>query len=653
VKKWSAKLLAYADGHLPSHALADEGLRRRGRVGQAFACVFLTQVPTFMVVFSIVELYAAAAMVAATGLALALAPQVMKRSVVLGNRYVVVVMAFVLYGVGYYSGGPRAPAMYWTAALPVMAMMAGTIADGIFWALLTASMAGILVGAERWGVAFPLMQTLWQRQFFDAMSIGMLILVMFSLAFSYESTRKSMVHALDQVNGDMRLVLDNVGQGFVTVTRGGFMNGMCSLIAHRWFGAPEPGESIADWLARADPATGAWLRMGLDEVFDGALPLEVTLDQLPKHFSVGARVYELAYRPILGGPDQLRALVVIISDATERRHAEQAEESQRELVVLFSHLARDRQGVLQFLEEAAQIVARLSAPGPNALRLVHTLKGNAGIFGLKALARVCHDVESQAQDERRAPTVEELGSIRAAWAEQCLRLAPLLADEDGDLSIDEQDLTELESAIRAGEGAEQLLAMTFAFRHERAERVLARLAQQAEALAMRLGRCPVQTKVSHQGLRFPREAWAPVWSAMVHAVRNAVDHGGETTHQRQSSGKPEVMSLAFECLPEPGRLRIRVVDDGAGIDWERVRERAHARGLPHETAEQLHDALFADGLSTRDEASELSGRGVGLGALREACAALGARVTIASRRGQGTTLEIVAPSARPSVAAVA
>jgi len=652
VKQWLEKLQAYADRHLPAEALRDEGLRRRGRVGQAFAGVFLTQAPTFMVVFSIVELYAAALMVAATGVALSLTPQVMKRSVVLGNRYLLVVMALVLYGVGYHSGGPRAPAMYWTAALPVMAMMAGTVADGVFWAAFTASMAGLLVVAEKWGVPFPPMRTLWHVQFFDAMSIAMLILVMFSLAFSYESTRKSMVQALDQVNGDMRLVLDNVDQGFVTVTRGGAMDGMRSLITHQWFGAPEPDETMPDWLARAHLATGSWLRMGLDEVFDGALPIEVSVDQLPKHFAVGPRAYDLAYRPVLAGPEQLRALVVIISDATERMHAEQAEAAQRELIVLFSHLARDRAGVLQFLEEAAQIVARLAEPGPHALRLVHTLKGNAGIFGLKGVAKICHVVESQAQDERRAPTAEELRSIRAAWGEVSVRIAPLLADDDAALSIDEADLHELESAIRTGEPTEQLLAMTAAFRHERAEHILTRFAEQAEALATRLGRCQVETEVSHQGVRFAREAWGPVWSAMVHAVRNAVDHGGETAEQRRAQGKPAAMRLSFACVPDAGALRIRIVDDGAGIDWERVRERARDRGLPHETAEQLHEALFADGLSTRDEASELSGRGVGLGALRDVCAALGARVAIHSERGRGTTLEIVAPAQRPSLRAV-
>jgi two-component system, chemotaxis family, sensor kinase CheA len=651
MKLWFKGLLAYADRHLPADALLDEGLRRRGRAGQAFAAVFLTQVPTFTLVFWIVDLNAAALIVVAAGVALGVAPQLMKRSVVVGNRYVVVVTALVLYGVGFYSGGPRAPAMYWTAAVPVMAMMAATVAEGVFWAVCTASMAGLLVGAEKLGVPFPPRVTLWQVQFFDAMSIAMLVFVMFGLAFSYELTRKSMVQALDQVNGDMRLVLDNVDQGFVTVTRGGVMTGMRSLITHQWFGVPLAEETLADWLSRADANTGGWLRMGLEEVFDGALPIEVSLDQMPKRFSVDARTYDLAYRPILAAPEQLRALVVIISDATERMQTEQAEASQRELITLFAHLARDRAGVLQFLEEAAQIVARLSEPEPHALRLVHTLKGNAGIFGLKGLAKVCHIVESNAQDEQREPAADELRSIRTAWAELGVRIAPLIAEHEDHLSVDEADLARLESAIRTDEPSEHLLAMVATLRHERADKIFARFAEQAEALASRLGRCKVESRVVHSDERFARSAWAPVWSAMVHAVRNAVDHGGQTPDERRDAAKPEAMQLTFECVRDASALRIRVSDDGAGINWERVRERARTRGLPHETAEHLHEALFADGLSTREVASELSGRGVGLGALRGACAALGGQVAIRSRTGRGTTLEIVVPTQHLSLRA--
>ncbi|MEO8553944.1 MAG: ATP-binding protein, partial [Kofleriaceae bacterium] len=88
---------------------------------------------------------------------------------------------------------------------------------------------------------------------------------------------------------------------------------------------------------------------------------------------------------------------------------------------------------------------------------------------------------------------------------------------------------------------------------------------------------------------------------------------------------------------------ITLADDGRGIDWEAIRAKAEREGLPTATREDLIAALFADGLSTRDQASEVSGRGVGLGALRAAVAALGGTVDVASTPGAGTRFELRFP----------
>ncbi len=88
-------------------------------------------------------------------------------------------------------------------------------------------------------------------------------------------------------------------------------------------------------------------------------------------------------------------------------------------------------------------------------------------------------------------------------------------------------------------------------------------------------------------------------------------------------------------------LVIRVADDGAGIDWEKLRERARERQLPAETRAQLLDVLCHDGITTVDRATEVSGRGLGMAAVKQACAALGGRIALNSTRGQGTEFRFV------------
>jgi two-component system chemotaxis sensor kinase CheA len=92
-------------------------------------------------------------------------------------------------------------------------------------------------------------------------------------------------------------------------------------------------------------------------------------------------------------------------------------------------------------------------------------------------------------------------------------------------------------------------------------------------------------------------------------------------------------------------LLISVSDDGRGIDWDALRARAVKLGLPSETQSDLELALFADGVSTAKEATDTSGRGVGMAALREAVAALGGTIDLETKRGEGTTLRLRFPEA--------
>jgi chemotaxis protein histidine kinase CheA len=85
------------------------------------------------------------------------------------------------------------------------------------------------------------------------------------------------------------------------------------------------------------------------------------------------------------------------------------------------------------------------------------------------------------------------------------------------------------------------------------------------------------------------------------------------------------------------------MDDGRGIEWAPIAERARARGLPSSTEEDLVSALFANGLSTSTTVSALSGRGVGMSSVREVCAELGIRVEVESTINTGTCFRFILP----------
>jgi two-component system, chemotaxis family, sensor kinase CheA len=179
-------------------------------------------------------------------------------------------------------------------------------------------------------------------------------------------------------------------------------------------------------------------------------------------------------------------------------------------------------------------------------------------------------------------------------------------------------------------------------------RILEPLPRAARDVAERAG---VRVEVVLRGaeLELDRSILDRLSDPLVHILRNAVDHGIETPDERTAAGKPAVGRIAIEARREKDSIRLSVSDDGAGIDLEAVRRRAVEAGVVHAdlaadlSAEQIAALVFEPGLSTAAEVSEISGRGVGMDAVRSTLESLGGSVEIATERGRGTTTTLVVP----------
>ncbi|TLM61375.1 MAG: chemotaxis protein CheA [Deltaproteobacteria bacterium] len=134
---------------------------------------------------------------------------------------------------------------------------------------------------------------------------------------------------------------------------------------------------------------------------------------------------------------------------------------------------------------------------------------------------------------------------------------------------------------------------------------------------------------------------------LMHIIRNAIDHGLETPEERRAAGKPEKGTICLWAAQKGNHVVIEVRDDGRGIDPERVRRKAVARGLIGEgqelTRSEIYELLFLPGFSTRDEVSDLSGRGVGMDVVKNNITQLSGMVELASELGRGTSMTITLP----------
>ncbi|MEU4420355.1 chemotaxis protein CheA [Actinoplanes sp. NPDC024001] len=136
---------------------------------------------------------------------------------------------------------------------------------------------------------------------------------------------------------------------------------------------------------------------------------------------------------------------------------------------------------------------------------------------------------------------------------------------------------------------------------------------------------------------------------LVHLVRNSLDHGIEPSDERTAAGKPPAAKLTLAAVADGDAVIVEVSDDGRGVDPERVKRKAYEKGLiTEEELETLSDndavdLVFRPGFSTADQVSDLSGRGVGMDAVRASVEKLGGSVTMRSRLGHGTSTRLRLP----------
>jgi two-component system chemotaxis sensor kinase CheA len=159
----------------------------------------------------------------------------------------------------------------------------------------------------------------------------------------------------------------------------------------------------------------------------------------------------------------------------------------------------------------------------------------------------------------------------------------------------------------------------------------------------------VQLVIDGADTELDRSLIESIRDPLTHLIRNSVDHGIEPPDARAAAGKPRAGRLSLRAFNESGRVTIEVSDDGAGIAFEKVREKAVARGLVSAaeaaamSPERVLQFIFEPGFSTAAQVTSVSGRGVGMDVVRTNIEAIGGTVDIHSTPGTGTTVRVHVP----------
>ncbi len=219
----------------------------------------------------------------------------------------------------------------------------------------------------------------------------------------------------------------------------------------------------------------------------------------------------------------------------------------------------------------------------------------------------------------------------------------------------EYDIPELKEAVAImDKSITSLQDEIMQIRMVKVERVFSKFPRMVRDLARKLGK---KVDFTMEGLdtELDRTVLDEISDPLVHLVRNAVDHGIETPEERKAAGKDETGRIKLAAWREKNNIIIELEDDGRGIDVEKIKQKAIERGIisPAEAESMSEDELkmliFSPGFSTKDKATEVSGRGVGMDVVKTTVERLGGSVRVFSEKGKGTRIRIHLP---PTVAIV-
>ena len=450
--------------------------------------------------------------------------------------------------------------------------------------------------------------------------------------------------SLNMRNNELKQVLENVAAGVTTIdaelqVRGPYSPAFVELVGEH---GDLVGKPICDLLFRegvAPPYELARHRAALGLVASGdEMQWELTSGDLLDLIHIGdsdaKRTVAIKYAPVFDSNDDVQRIVVVATDMTEvlqlREDAQKCLAAAGETSRILAELVQaDTVRAEAFFARCRKEVGQLrDRSRDDVLRTLHTFKGNARALGLKEIAGITHDVESQVIET----SVEE-SEVAFAQLADALERFGAVADEYFYAHATKVRTTAAEVAGRRiaafGPVVVDAVKREIAGDLVGARALFDGFRPMVERLGDRLGK---RVELVHEepelDVLLPSAAAQAVGDAAVHVLRNALDHGLEDPEARGAASKPEVGTIAFEIALLEEHVEFRIRDDGRGISPELL-----------ESAK-----LFEAGFSTAAQVTDVSGRGVGLSAVREGLRDLGGDAQITSRFGHETAVVLRLPA---------
>jgi ligand-binding sensor domain-containing protein/signal transduction histidine kinase len=487
--------------------------------------------------------------------------------------------------------------------------------------------------------------------------------------------------ALRERHQDVQAMLSNMRQGLFTITTDGRVHAEYSHYLETIVGHSQLAGENAIELLFGQSTLGSDERNQAEESIrailgEDAINYELNCHALPEeleHKTPGAgglQQLALSWDPIIQD-DRIEKLMVSVRDVTALKAAEKAAASQKRELRMISELlkipykkyASFQSSTSHFLTENRAQINACQTLSTELLALLfrnmHTLKGNCRTYGLSELCDRVHDAETVYSHLKKAlqndpsthwdkqALLEDLNAIDALAKAYHHVYFEVLGNnsEQGSLRLPLLDMKTLQHIQRCiTETATQFpdaghssslqsakILLNIALTNTLSQ-VLQDILQSLPAIAKQLDKEPPQILIDDANIRINNTGHELLCNIFSHLLRNSLDHGIEPADERLRLGKPAAGRITLESSLQNDGLHIQVKDDGRGINIDRLLEKGR---LMHHWAEddtpstqEIADFIFASGASTKEQVTAISGRGVGMDAVKQFIEAAGGSISL-------------------------
>lgn len=497
-----------------------------------------------------------------------------------------------------------------------------------------------------------------------------------------EAYSKNLEHMVEErtqevkrAHGMLKAIMNSLGQGFLVFDTLGECGMVFTKACEDVLEGTPAGRKIWDVL-RLEAKEAETFKMWMGAVFGQKLSFDSLKDLAPSGYQHSkGRHIRLDYFPIHSEAGSTTHVVVVATDFTAEFEANIALENERHYAKMVVKLVTNRNQIKKFLEnykldpqailDMANDRSKVASFDHEwAFRLLHTLEGEAGTYGLEGLRKATRPAQEVIEPVKKGQCAfTEVRTTFITAIEDLLKARESFMNEQNEL-LSAVGLTGSESIevsglqlrqcmdflVQNGLSLETVNFVEGLLKSRPVFELFKHYDDMAHSVAEKLGKKLGKIDWRGTDIFVNTDYLSPLASTFVHVFRNMVDHGIEPWEERQMMGKTDEgkITFSFEQFKSGGQdwYRFTVSDDGQGIHPEAIKAKLSKTGkaVPPDISDQdLIQVIFDAGFSTRGEVGEFSGRGVGLNALHEEARRLGGFAKVESIPGQGSTIIVEVP----------